>query len=168
MKKLILSMVVATTIFACQPKTETASAIPANASGYNVDSSANTEIVKKVLDAGLSYDTATTKMYYVDTVTIHDNNTKQTLHENMQIAGYLKSKGATVKIERLANIWESVLKTPDTNGTTSYVHTYMVTSLSRGDKKIEVIMHAVFAFNAGKIVQEWDIYDTREIAELLK
>lgn len=170
MKKLMASFALVTTLFACQSKTETAatSNYPSNATGYNIDSSANIETVKKALTAGLSYDTATTKTLYVDTATVWDNKTKQTLAQNMQIAGFFKSKGAVIKLERIENIWESVRNKQDVDGSQSYVHVYMTVSVTRGDKKIEAIMNAVFAFNNGKIIQEWDLYDTSEIMELLK
>ena len=164
------SFALITTIFACQPKAETTaiSNYPSNATGYNIDSSANIETVKKALTAGLSYDTATTKTLYVDTASVWDNTTKQTLAQNMQMAGMFKSKAATVKLERIENIWESVRNKQDVDGSQSYVHVYMTVSVTRGGKKIEVIMNAVFAFNNGKIIQEWDVYDTSAMMEILK
>ena len=51
MKKVILSCLVASAIFACSPKFEStsAAAYPAEAVGYNVDSSTNIELVKKMV-----------------------------------------------------------------------------------------------------------------------
>ena len=87
MKKLVLSAIVATTLFACGGKTEKAetatSTFPANASGYNLDSTANTESLKKINELAWSGDLKTARTSYVDTAMVYDNGKKITIDENM-------------------------------------------------------------------------------------
>jgi hypothetical protein len=170
MKKIILSLLVATSLFGCQSKTENTgnASVSANSTGYNVSSSDNITLVKKVLDAGINDDTATIKATYVDSAFVFDNKTKQTLSENMQTASYLKSKQTTVKIVSIDNIWESVLNKEDKKGATSYVHVYLEAAFTRAGKTVSVELNVVYAIKNGKILGEWDIYDTAELRDLLK
>ncbi len=61
MKKFILACLVVSTIIACSPKTETAStfAAPADLTSYNLDSSANIDLVKKMITAFEAGDSVT-------------------------------------------------------------------------------------------------------------
>ena len=169
MKKVIFTALVATTLFACQSKTEKSGVTyPANATAYSVKASDNIETVKKALTAGLSSDSATTKLLYADSAVIYDNNTKQTLSENMKLAGILKSQGVTIKLESIDEIWEGIPNKPAKNGATSFVHVYMTTSFTKAGKKVDCFMNALFSFKDGKIIEEWGIYDASEIVELVK
>jgi hypothetical protein len=174
MKKVILSAIVATTLFACGTKTENASTspvanYPANASGYNLDSTANTATLKKINAAGWAGDVATAKAAYADTAVVFDNGTKQKLEENMEMLNLFKNKGIKVNVENYYAIWESVNNKIDENGVQNYTFAYENVAFSKGDKKVNVILFQVDAFSKdGKIVKEWNIYDASKIADLLK
>jgi len=169
MKKTLLSLIVITSLIACETKTNTATnSYPANAAGYNLDSSDNIVTTKKAIEAGLISDTATAKLCYEDTATVYDNQNKQTIAESMQVANTFKAKGVTFKLENINAIWEGVKNTEDELGVKNYVSVYFTASISKGDKKVVVGFNAIFAFKNGKIIREWDTYDTAPIMELLK
>lgn len=170
MKKMILSLLVITSMIACESKTEkiATSAIPSNAGGYDLDSSENINIAKKAIEAGISADSVTFTSIYADTATIFDNKNKQTIFESLKMAPFFKSKGVIMKLENINVIWESVNFKADDLGVTNYVHAYLDASLTKGTKKVIVGINAVFAFKNGKIVREWDTYDTAPFMELLK
>lgn len=175
MKKLVLSAIVATTLFSCggkTEKTETAAAapsIPANASGYTLDSTANTATLKKINEIGWNGDLNVVRAAYVDTAMVYDNGKKMTIEENMKMIPLFKSKGITVHTDSYDAIWETVNNKVDEIGVQNYVLAYEHVTFSKGDKKITVVIFQVDAFNKeGKIVKEWDLYDTSAIAELLK
>jgi hypothetical protein len=85
MKKFILACLVVSTIIACSPKTETAStfAAPKDLSSYNLDSSANIDLVKKMMTAFEAGDSVTYRSCYADTVKFHDNQLEMTLDQNV-------------------------------------------------------------------------------------
>ena len=169
MKKILCSLMVITSLIACETKTNTAANnFPVNATGYNLDSSDNIVAVKKAIDAGMHSDTAEAKLVYADTATVYDNKTKQTLAENMQMSNFFKTKGATIKVDKINFIWESVNNKEDSNGVKNFVFVYMDASVTKGDKKVVVGINAVFAFKNGKIVTEWDTYDSAPIMDLIK
>lgn len=170
MKKLILSLVVSTTLFACQTKTEnTANAIyPANAVGYNIDSSENTAIVVNTVKAMESMDTAAYRSFYAPDAIFHDNLDSMNLDQNVSLISSFKSKGVTVKIEDIYPIWEDVQNKPSEKGIKNYVISYQTALFTKGDKKVRVVMNTVDAMKDGKITEEWITYDTRGIYELLK
>jgi hypothetical protein len=169
MKKMILSLLVITSMIACESKTEKpASAIPSNAVGYDLDSSENINIAKKAIEAGINADSVTFRSIYVDTAAIFDNKNKQTIFESLKMAPFFKSKGVIMKLENINVIWESVNFKADDLGVTNYVHAYLDASLTKETKKVMVGINAVFAFKNGKIVREWDTYDTAQLMELLK
>lgn len=171
MKKVILSVIVATTLFACGTKSENAAtnSFPANATGYNLDSTANIATLQKINEAGAAGDTSIAKTSYVDTAVVYDNGKKMTIAENMAMIPMLKNKGITMHTDKYDAIWETVNNKVDENGVQNYVFAYETVSFSKGDKKITVTVFQVDAFNKeGKIVKEWDIYDTSALSELLK
>ena len=169
MKKLFLSVLVITSLIACETKTNTTSNnYPANAVGYNIDSSENIITTKKAIDAGLISDTATAKLCYADSAIVYDNQNKQTIAESMQVANFLKSKGVVIKLGNINAIWESVKNKEDDLGVKNYVSVYFDASVIKGDKKVKVGFNAIFAFKDGKIIREWDTYDTSPIMGLLK
>jgi hypothetical protein len=175
MKKLVLSAIVVTTLLACGGKTEKAetanatASFPANASGYNLDSSANTETLKKINELAWSGDLKTARTSYVDSAMVYDNGKKLTIDENMSMVTLFKSKGITVHTDSYDAIWESVNNKIDEIGVQNYVFAYEHVTFTKGDKKVTAILFQALAFNKeGKIVKEWDVYDTSAIAELLK
>ena len=170
MKKLMASIAIVTTLLACQQKNETSAtaSYPANASGYHLDSSANTDLVLKTVKAMESMDTATYRSIYASNAIFHDNLDSMNLDQNVSLISLFKEKGVAVKIIETAPIWEEVNKVASPAGITNYVISYQLGEFTKGDKKVKVIMNTVDAMKDGKIVEEWITYDTRKIYELLK
>ena len=169
MKKIFFSLLVITSIVACESKTEkTANSTPANAFGYAIDSTENINTVIKAINAGVSSDSAVFVSIYADTAVIYDNMNKQTIFDNMKMASLFKSKGITMKLEHINDIWETVSYKPDNRGITNYVNVYFDASFTKGTQKLTTRINAVFAFKDGKIVTEWDTYDSAPLVELLK
>ena len=170
MKKLIYFIVITTTFFACQNKNvnKENAEVPANATGYNLDSTENTAKVLKVVDALNAWDTVAYRSYYATDALFHDNLDSTTLDQNVSMVSTFKSSGITIKITSVAPIWELVNKKASPTGVTNYVISYQFADFTKGDKTVKVVMNSVDAFKDGKIVEEWNTYDTRKIAELLK
>lgn len=169
MKKIIFSLFVITSLVACESKTEnTANTIPTNAVGYDLDSSENINTAKKALDAGVNSDSAAFIAIYADTTVIYDNMNKQTIYDNMKMSAFFKSKGITMKLEKINAIWESVNFKADEIGVFNFVSLYADVSFTKETKKVIVRMNGVFAFKNGKIVREWDTYDSAPIMDLMK
>ncbi len=169
MKKILFALLVISGLVACQSKTEnTANTVPADAFGYTLHNSENINTVKKAIDAGTISDTAVFVKIYSDTAIIYDNMTKQTIYENMKMVSLLKSKGITLKLEKINDIWETISMKPDSRAFSDYVNSYFDASFIKGDQKITTRVNAVFALKDGKIVREWDTYDSAPLVELLK
>lgn len=170
MKNFILTCLVASTIFACSPSTEKTSTsnYPANAVGYNLDSSANVDLVKKMVNSFETMDSATYRSYYAENAKFHDNGTEMTLDQNVANFSFFKSKGISFKIEKVDPIWESVNNEASPSGVTNYVFSYQHVVFTKGDKQVKVIMHVANAMKDGKIVEEWGLYDSRLLADLMK
>jgi hypothetical protein len=170
MKKFILSCFVASAIFACTPQAEKTSsdAYPTDAVGYNLDSSANIDLVLKMTKAFESMDSAAYRATYADSAKFHDNGTGMTLEQNMSIFNLFKSKGISIKVEKIDPIWESVNKEASADGVTNYVFSYQHIVFTKGDKQVKFISNVVDGIKDGKIVEEWGLYDTKAISELIK
>lgn len=169
MKKMIFSLLVITGFIACQPKTEnTVNSAPSNAFGYVIDSSENINTVVKAINAGANFDTSLFKSIYSDTAVIYDNMNKQTVSENMKMASVFKANGLTMKLEKINDIWETVNYQPDDRGLTNYVNVYFNVNFIKGSQQSNIRVNAVFAFKDGKIVREWDTYDSAPVAEMFK
>ena len=176
MKKTILLAMVATTLFACGTKTETSSTaatttpnIPANATGYNIDSTANIATLQKINESGSAGDTTIAKAAYLDTAIVYDNGKKVPIAENIKMIPFLKSKGVTMHVDKYDAIWETVMKKVDEIGVQNYVFAYETVSFTKGNKKSIVTVFQALAFNKeGKIVKEWDVYDPTSLIEFLK
>jgi len=169
MKKFILACLVVSTIIACSPKTETAStfAAPADLNSYNLDSSANIDIVKKMVVAFEAMDSATYRSLYADSAIFHDNGTDMTLDQNVVLFNYFKSNGVSVKMEKVDPIWEIVNKEASPNGVTNFVMSFQHTIYKKGDKEVKVIVSVVNGIKDGKIVEEWDLYNTKPMLDLM-
>ncbi len=170
MKKILLACFVASTIFACSPTTEktNSSNYPANAVGYNLDSSANIELVKGMTKAFEAMDSVSYRSFYAANAKFHDNNNEMTLDQNVANFNFFMTKGITVKIEKMDPIWEAVNDEASPEGVTNYVISFQHLVFTKGDKQVKVIMNVVNAMKDGKIVEEWGLYDSRELAELMK
>lgn len=170
MKKIIYCVVITSTLFACQSKSSTSasSKYPDNASGYNLDSSANTEIVLRTVKAMEAMDTVAYRSFYAADAVFHDNLDSMTLDQNVSLISSFKTNGVAVKITSTAPIWEIVNNVASPTGVTNYVISYQFGEFTKGDKTVKVVMNTVDAFKDGKIVEEWITYDTRKIYELLK
>jgi hypothetical protein len=169
MKKFILACLVVSTIIACSPKTETAStfAAPKDVSSYNLDSSANIDLVKKMMTAFEAGDSVTYRSCYADTAKFHDNQLEMTLDQNVGNFSYIKSNGLTFKVLSIAPIWEIVNKEAAADGITNYVMSFVTIVYTKGDKEAQVTSSMVTGMKDGKIVQEWDLYDTKLLMDLI-
>lgn len=170
MKKIIYSLVIATTLFACQTKnasTESAD-YPANAVGYNLDTTVNTETVLKAVKAMETLDTNTYRSLYAPDAIFHDNLDTTSLDQNIAMISSFKASGISFKITATEPIWEIVNKKASPAGVTNYVMSYQYAEFTKGDKKVKVVMNSVDAFKDGKIVEEWNTYDTKKISELFQ
>jgi hypothetical protein len=169
MKKFILSCFVVTTIIACSPKTETLSsfAVPADINSYNLDSSANTELVKKMVVAFETGDSVTYRSCYADSVKFHDNLKDMTLDQNLDYFNFFKSNNVTIKTITIEPIWEIVNKEASPNGVTNYVMSFQNTIYKKGDKEVKVMVSMVDGIKDGKIVEEWATYDSKAMLELI-
>ncbi len=169
MKKFILTCFIVSSIIACSPKTETtnASAYPAEAVGYNLDSSANIELVKKMVTAFDAMDSVNYRACYSDSAKFHDNGTDMTLEQNLGNFAYFKANGLTNKTEKIDPIWEVVNKEAAPNGVTNYVISFHHLSIKKGDKEVKVIMNIVNGVKDGKIVEEWGLYNSKPIVDLI-
>jgi len=172
MKKLLLCFLVSASFIACnnqETKTEKSSnSYPANATGYNLDSSENINIALKASKAGTSFDTTTLKTLYSDNAVIVDNQINQSLSEYIKSWSQVFGNGVKVTLDSIPVIWESVENKEDDLGIKNYVHGYIFATATRQEKKASLIMNFVFAFKNGKIVKEWDTYDSAPLVELMK
>jgi hypothetical protein len=161
---------VVSTIIACSPKTETASKFvaPADLNSYNLDSTANTELVKKMVVAFETMDSVTYRTCYADSAKFHDNGKDMTLNQNLGYFNFFKSNNVTVKIISIEPIWEIVNKVASPNGVTNYVMSFQNTIYKKGDKEVKVMVSMVDGIKDGKIVEEWAIYDSKAMMELIE
>jgi hypothetical protein len=169
MKKFILACLVVSTIIACSPKTETASTFkaPADLNSYNLDSSANIDLVKKMITAFEAGDSVTYRSCYADTAKFHDNGTDMTLDQNVGNFGMFKANGFTLKVVSIEPIWEIVNKEASAEGITNYVMSFQTMIFKKGDKEAKMIMSVVNGMKDGKIVEEWGLYDTKPMLDLM-
>lgn len=170
MKKLMAAFALTTTLFACQTKADNTgnAKIPDNANGYNMDSTVNTQTVLNTVKALNEMDTATYRTFYASDAIFHDNMDSTNLDQNISTINIFKAKGVAFKITETAPIWELVNQKASPTGVTNYVISYQLAEYTKGDKKIKVVCNTVDAFKDGKIVEEWNTYDSRKISELLK
>lgn len=153
----------------CESKKEGTSATETpKGSGYTLDSSANIELVKKLNYAFPAGDSAAVYSCYNDTAKVHDNLHTVSIKENFREFHSLVEKGLTFKVENINAIFEVVNYKPTPDGATNHVVAWVTLSLQKGGKSIMVVMNQGFAIKEGKIVEEWDSYDTAGLMDLLK
>ena len=170
MKKIICFTAITIIVLAsCDPKkTETTAAETPKGSGYTLDSSANVDLVKKLNYAFPAGDSVTAFACYSDTAKVHDNLNTMSLKENFKEFSALAAKGLVMKVDNFDAIFESVNYKAAPDGVTNYVIAWVTLSATRGKKTIKIIMNQGFAFKNGKIVEEWDTYDTAGLMDLMK
>lgn len=170
MKKVVYLIVVAAIVFtSCdQKKPEATAAETPKGTGYTLDSSANIELVKKINYAFPMRDSAFVFANYADTAKVHDNLTAMSIKENFRMVNSMLASGAVLKVEKIESIWETVNYKPAPNGVANYVDAYVMLSFKKGSKSVTLIMNQAFAIINGKIVEEWDTYDTEGLMSLMK
>jgi hypothetical protein len=100
---------------------------------------------------------------------VHDNQNIQLIDTNLATFIPLKNAGVKFSIVGKPLIFEIVNSKPDSvTGYTNYVDTYYTIGISRGNVKKSFILNQVFAVKDGKILEEWDTYDTAPMMELMK
>ena len=169
MKKIILLLALAGSIFACTKK-EGGAAASSGAKGQNgiaFDSSANTDLVRKAIAAFESGDTATYRSTYSADAIFHDNLDSMGIDGNMTIFKVLADKGIKVSI-KVGPVWENQFDKPNAKGYTNFVMGYTTFTYTRGDKTAKTVIFAVDAIKDGKQVEEWLVYDRTAFAELAK
>lgn len=172
MKKLLLSFLVLTSLIACknqESKTDAAATAPIKSYGVSMDSSANIDLVKKsnACIADGKNDFASYKTTYADSAVFHDNGKKITLNDNLAVLESWKKIGITASFEYNA-MWEDALNKPDAKGSSSHVFCYLTATFKKGDKTAKVTMFQADRVKDGVIIEEWLVYDSAPIAELLK
>ncbi len=169
MKKILFTCFVVSTIMACSPNADKTASVdyPADATGYNLDSSANIEIVKKMATAFESMDSATYRAFYAETAKFHDNGKDMTLDQNLGSFSFFKENGVTIKFEKIDPIWEAVNKEASSDGVTNYVISFQHLIMKKGGKEVKVIMNVVNGMKDGKIVEEWGLYDSKPMYDLM-
>lgn len=169
MKKFIFACFLVSTIIACSPKTETTStfAAPKDLNSYNLDSSANIDLVKKMITAFEAGDSTTYRSCYADTAKFHDNGMDMTLDQNVSNFSFFNASGVTFKVVQVDPIWEIVNKEVAQNGVTNYVISFQTMVFKKGEKEVKVIMNVVNGMKDGKIVEEWGLYDTKPLMDLI-
>jgi hypothetical protein len=170
MKRIISVIATAAIVFAsCESKkTETAAVETPKGTGYTLDSSANIELVKKMNYAFPAGDSVTVFGSYSDTAKVHDNLHTVSIKEDFREFNSMLAKGLVLKVEKIDAIFETVHNEAFPDGVTSHVTAWVTLSAQRGKKSITFIMNQGVAFKNGKIVEEWDTYDTAGLMDLMK
>lgn len=170
MKKIICLLAIgAIVVVSCESKKETTSSTDTpKGSGYTLDSSANIELVKKLNTAFPAGDSVTAYACYNDTAKVHDNLHVMSVKENFHEFQSLVKQGLTFKLEKINEIFEVVNYKPAPDGVSNYVIAWVTLSLQKGTKSITIQMNQGFAIRDGKVVEEWDTYDTGGLADLMK
>lgn len=170
MRKILgLIAVTAIVLASCEPKKEgTATAEAPKGSGYTLDSSANVDMVKKLNYAFPAGDSAAVYACYNEGAKVHDNMLGVSVQENFRGFQAMLSQGLSVKFEKFDAIFEVVNYKPSPDGYTNYVLAWVTMSAKKGNKSATISMHQAFALKDGKIMEEWDYYDSSELMNLMK
>jgi len=172
MKKTIALIALTGLLFISCKKEDTAA--PANEKkpdefGVVVKKSANIEMVKKLSAMATSYDFENFKANFAPNAIIHDNMKDITIDENINVLKDIKAKGITLTLDKDPLFFEHVNHEPNKkSGISNYVFTYQDATFAKGGKSVVINYHMVFGIKDGKVVEEWDIYDSAPIMELLK
>jgi hypothetical protein len=133
--------------------------IPKTADAYSLPSSENIDLQKKCNAAWVAGNIAEYKSYYAEDAVFHDNNKQTTLAENVAFnTEFLKSNiKPTIKYDV---IWEEVNYKANDKGVKNYVLAYCTNTWTKGDKSVQIVTFQVDAIKDGKIVEEWNVYDS--------
>jgi len=167
MKKIALFFITTISLMSCDTKSNGHN-VPSNATGYTIDSSANTDLVKKAANALVNHDTTAYKSCYSSDVVFHDNGNSANLTQNVAGIQAMHDKGIVWKLNKIGAIWETVDLNPKANENTSYVISYQNYTLTKGDKSIIVRFNVLNNIKDGKLMSEYLRYDNSGIAELMK
>lgn len=171
MKKTIALIALTSFLFVSCKKETAAEAVAKqpNQAGINIEKSANIDLVKKLVGEASSFDLVNFKSNFAPTAIIHDNRKDMTLDENLKMLEDLKASGASVSLGKDPLIWEVVNDKPDEKtGITNYIISYYEATFSKAGKSAVVVYNMNFAVKDGKIQEEWDVYDSAPIMEVLK
>jgi hypothetical protein len=168
MKKLVSSLIIATSIVACTQKGgNTAAAVNSHQFGENYDSTAYMDVIKGTFKDLESYDSVTYRTRYADTAKFHDNDKITTLNENVALQGQFIAAGIKAKVKDDYAMWSSHFNFKD-GSQGDYVYTYLTATFTKGDKSVDVVMFQADRFNKdGKVVEEWIVYDQSKVATLM-
>jgi hypothetical protein len=170
MKKVLFGAVIVMTVFACKTENkEVSNTSNPNQDGITINKSSNIDVVKEINEDLVIYDLAKLRSHYSDSAKVHDNQNIQLIDTNLATFIPLKNAGVKFSIVGKPLIFEIVNSKPDSvTGYTNYVDTYYTIGISRGNLKKSFILNQVFAIKDGKILEEWDTYDTAPMMELMK
>ena len=172
MKKTISLIAIAIMLFTYCKKEEKPSTVEAknpDQFGVMVKKSANIEMVKKLIAMAENSDFANFKANFAPNAVIHDNMNDITIDENIKMLEDFKANGMTISLSKDPLIWENINDEPNKKtGVKNYVFTYYDATFSKGGKSVVINYNMIFGIKDGKVVVEWDIYDTAPIMGLLK
>ena len=170
MKKTLLVVMIATSLFACnapaETKTETA------ASGSVTSTGPDVELMKKAQNAWATGDWDTYLSCYADTaVSVHNGwaaagDTSVAKKMSSFIPGFTKSRELMDGNFNLEHSIYEVVTMPDGS---KYGHAWADISWKLKDGSVsKTIIFNSYGIKDGKITYEWPIYDTKEFNKLVK
>ena len=171
MKKLLLCILVSASLIACknQETKEINNAANPNQDGITISKSTNIDIVKEINEDLAAFDFAKLRSHYTDSSNVHDNLIIQQIDTNLATFIPMKNAGIKFSIEGEPLVFEIINNKPDSiTGYTNYVDTYYTFSVNKGNVKKIFKLNQVFAMKDGKVLEEWDVYDTSPIIEMMK
>ena len=170
MKRILFSLVTITSLMACDTKntTTTSNNYPSNAFGYTLNSTTNTDLVKKGLHALITNDTATYKDTYSSNAIFHHNTDSMNLSQNMAMIKAQFDSKIEMKIFGVPEIWELINNNPDKNGINHYVLSFIDFQLTKGGRSMKLSISFCDLIKDGKQVEEYLIYDRTSIEALMK
>ncbi len=172
MKKTIALIALTGLLFISCKKEETAAPDQAknpDQFGVMVGKSANIDMINKLTAMATSSDFENFKANFTPNAVIHDNMNDITIEENITILKDIKAKGMTLTLSKDPLIWENINNEVDKKtGVKNYVFSYYYATFARGGKSVKINYNMIFAIKDGKVVEEWDIYDSAPIMDLLK
>jgi hypothetical protein len=168
MKKMLLSTVIALSLFACKSETkETTNAANPDQDGITISKSANIDIVKEINEDLVAFDFVKLRSHYTDSTKVHDNLNIQQIDTNLAMFTPMKNAGLKFSIEGKPLVFEIVNAKADEKGITNFVDTYYTLGVNKGGVKKLCILNQVFAMKDGKVMEEWDTYDTAPNMEMM-
>lgn len=169
MKKILLSLIVITTIISCSTKPEaktTSDKVDPNLSGFNYRRSAYIDAIKATTKDFENLDSASYKTKYSDTVLFYDNGKITNLTENVKFFKTCITKKIQIKAT-ISPIWASKFIHKD--GTSDdYVYQSVTIKFTKGTKSVEVLYFQADQFKDGKIVREYNYYDPTNLNLFMK